>query len=71
MVQAPPSRQHDPAGHEPEPGSDRRPSRTETKIAEESELGSDRAGGDTPSADALRPDLPDELSKRPKGPAQP
>jgi hypothetical protein len=69
MANSPSSRQHDRAGNAPEQGSDRRPSRTETRIAEESELGSDRAGGD--DTDAQRPDLPDELRKRPKGPAQP
>jgi hypothetical protein len=52
-------------------------SRTETKIAEQSELGSDNAGGET-SQDAphrstrtQKPDMPDEIAKRPKGPAQP
>jgi hypothetical protein len=62
-------------------------SRTETKIAQESAIGSDtasaqgQAGSDTmPSGSGSRqgaqrrnskPDIPDELAKRPKGPAQP
>jgi hypothetical protein len=61
-------------------------SRTETKIAEESAIGSDHAsadprGGAARSSQsssrqqaapaALKPDMPDELAKRPKGPAQP
>jgi hypothetical protein len=46
-------------------------SRTETRIAKESALGSDRAGGRNKPASAVTPDLPDELRKRPKGPAQP
>lgn len=62
-------------------------SRTETKIAQESVIGSDTAGTDPAGAHAtqasgscstqrldgakLKPDMPDELAKRPKGPAQP
>ena len=62
-------------------------SRTETKIARESAIGSDSAsaqgqgGSDTvPSGSGssqgarrrnAKPDIPDELAKRPKGPAQP
>lgn len=60
-------------------------SRTETKIAQESAIGSDSASTDSESGTAapgscssrgadpgkLKPDLPDELAKRPKGPAQP
>jgi hypothetical protein len=61
-------------------------SRTETKIAQESAFGNDTASADPPDvagADRsgsgtrrldggkLRPDMPDELAKRPKGPAQP
>ena len=50
-------------------------SRTETKIAEESELGSDNAGDDarqdSPRRSAQQADMPDEIAKRPKGPAQP
>lgn len=54
-------------------------SRTETKIARQSELGSDNAGDDTARKPAVpprstreqKPDMPDELAKRPKGPAQP
>jgi hypothetical protein len=57
-------------------------SRTETKIAKESVIGSDNAnvdgqgGSDACSREhaapaALKPDMPDELAKRPKGPAQP
>jgi hypothetical protein len=54
-------------------------SRTETKIARESALASDNAGDDASrkpeppqrSTRASQPDLPDELAKRPKGPAQP
>jgi hypothetical protein len=57
-------------------------SRTESKIAAESALGSDGASTDAQGASGsgqsaraagskLKPDLPDELAKRPKGPAQP
>jgi hypothetical protein len=57
-------------------------SRTETKIARESAIGSDNAnfdpqgGSDSCSRQQaapadLKPDMPDELAKRPKGPAQP
>jgi hypothetical protein len=47
-------------------------SRTETKIARESAIGSDTAGGRPEGgSDAAKPDMPDELAKRPKGPAQP
>ena len=62
-------------------------SRTETKIAQESALGSDGASADPPSGSDQapsgscsnkgaqqrnsKPDMPDELAKRPKGPAQP
>jgi hypothetical protein len=59
-------------------------SRTETKIAQESEIGSDGASSESEigaaasgsrssrqDASKLTPDLPDELAKRPKGPAQP
>ena len=60
---------HDPTRHKP--GG----SGTSSKIAQESELGSDNAGDDarqdSRSSRAKQPDLPDELAKRPKGPAQP
>jgi hypothetical protein len=52
-------------------------SRTETEISRESELGSDTAGGEprghapTGSHSTQRPDIPDDLAERPKGPAQP
>lgn len=62
-------------------------SRTETKIHQESPLGSDNAGDDarrsSPREDSARqdsprhstrtqqPDMPDEIARRPKGPAQP
>jgi hypothetical protein len=62
-------------------------SRTETRIAQESAIGSDTASADPgggsggmPSGSCSRhsaqsrnskPDMPDELAKRPKGPAQP
>jgi hypothetical protein len=54
-------------------------SRTETRIAQESALGSDGAGdearqtrdGPQRSTRLQQPDMPDELAKRPKGPAQP
>jgi hypothetical protein len=57
-------------------------SRTETKIARQSSLGSDNAGDEArrnaPGEDSPRrstrvqqPAMPDELAKRPKGPAQP
>jgi hypothetical protein len=52
-------------------------SRTETRIANQSELGSDNAGDESSrkpepgGARAQQPDMPDELAKRPKGPAQP
>jgi hypothetical protein len=62
-------------------------SRTETRIAQESALGSDGASADSPSGSDeapsgacsnkgaqrrnAKPDMPDELAKRPKGPAQP
>jgi hypothetical protein len=60
-------------------------SRTETKIAQESAIGSDTANADPaagsdgmPSGSSQsaqsrnsKPDMPDELAKRPKGPAQP
>jgi hypothetical protein len=62
-------------------------SRTETKIAQESAIGSDTASADpaggsdrgpagscssqSTQARNSKPDMPDELAKRPKGPAQP
>jgi hypothetical protein len=47
-------------------------SRTETKIARESAIGSDTEGGRPEGgSDTAKPDMPDELAKRPKGPAQP
>jgi hypothetical protein len=62
-------------------------SRTETKIAQESAFGNDTASADLPDVSGadrsassstqhldggkLKPDMPDELAKRPKGPAQP
>jgi hypothetical protein len=47
-------------------------SRSETKIARESVIGSDTAGGRPEGgSDTAKPDMPDELAKRPKGPAQP
>jgi hypothetical protein len=48
-------------------------SRTETKIARESAIGSDTVGtrSEGGGSDTAKPDLPDELAKRPKGPAQP
>ena len=62
-------------------------SRTETKIAQESAIGGDTAsaapaGGSGPTASGSvrtqrlsggtqTPDMPEELAKRPKGPAQP
>ena len=62
-------------------------SRTETRIARESAIGSDTADLDPERGSArtspvsgssqgahprkLKPDMPDELAKRPKGPAQP
>jgi hypothetical protein len=62
-------------------------SRTETKIAQESAIGNDTASADPAAGSGTRasgplrtqslsggtpkPDMPDELAKRPKGPAQP
>jgi hypothetical protein len=50
-------------------------SRTETRIAQESALGSDGAGDEARQTrdgpPQQQPDMPDEIARRPKGPAQP